>query len=534
MRLRRVLTTVRREPPSSAWRSSAPAVPRPPPPPRPRPPSGHHHRLGRRVAHRRVPRDRRRLPEALPRHDRAVQLRRQLRPRRADQRRCPGRRAGHRIRADHVEGRHRRPHASAPPLRQEHHGDRDATRQPGRIEVAGRPLATPASRSAVCAVAVPCGTAARDLFAKNGVTVRPVTFELDVRSRARQGDGRRGRCGRSSTSTDVRAVGGKVVIGRDPAGPERDDDLPHRLGRRRTRIRRRCAGLRRYVRFSTPPRASCAPTASRSPGEHPRHLVRARGSSSLPGVIALAFLAIPLAGLLCAGTVGCLRLDHPVAARARRTATVARHLADRHRVRGRRRHPPGLAARPRRAPGRTPRAGTGDRAAAPAARRLGRRAACRLRPPGLRRAVTSTRAFGIQLPFTTAGVVLAEAFVAMPFLIITLEGAFRSLDRRYEDAAVTLGASSLDGLPPRDPPAGRSVARSPARCCAGHAPSASSAPPSPSPATCPASRRRCRSPSTPRWSPTGRGDRAERRAAARLRRRPGRPSRPLPPGRGAS
>ena len=50
--------------------------------------------------------------------------------------------------------------------------------------------------------------------------------------------------------------------------------------------------------------------------------------------------------------------------------------------------------------------------------------------------------FGIQLPFTTAGVVLAEAFVAMPFLVITLEGAFRSLDRRYEDAAMTLGASS--------------------------------------------------------------------------------------------
>ena len=30
----------------------------------------------------------------------------------------------------------------------------------------------------------------------------------------------------------------------------------------------------------------------------------------------------------------------------------------------------------------------------------------------------------------------------MPFLVITLEGAFRSLDRRYEDAASTLGASS--------------------------------------------------------------------------------------------
>lgn len=50
-------------------------------------------------------------------------------------------------------------------------------------------------------------------------------------------------------------------------------------------------------------------------------------------------------------------------------------------------------------------------------------------------------AFGVQLPFTTAGVVLAEAFVAMPFLIITLEGGFRSLSRRYEEAAATLGAS---------------------------------------------------------------------------------------------
>ena len=49
--------------------------------------------------------------------------------------------------------------------------------------------------------------------------------------------------------------------------------------------------------------------------------------------------------------------------------------------------------------------------------------------------------FGIQLPFTTTGVILAETFVAMPFLIITLEGAFRSFDRRFEDAAVTLGAS---------------------------------------------------------------------------------------------
>ena len=49
--------------------------------------------------------------------------------------------------------------------------------------------------------------------------------------------------------------------------------------------------------------------------------------------------------------------------------------------------------------------------------------------------------FGITLPFTTAGVVLAETFVAMPFLVISVEGTLRAADRRYEEAATTLGAS---------------------------------------------------------------------------------------------
>jgi molybdate transport system permease protein len=49
------------------------------------------------------------------------------------------------------------------------------------------------------------------------------------------------------------------------------------------------------------------------------------------------------------------------------------------------------------------------------------------------------RWFGIHLPFTTAGAVLAEAFVAMPFMVITAEAAFRNVDRRYEEAARTLG-----------------------------------------------------------------------------------------------
>jgi molybdate transport system permease protein len=47
---------------------------------------------------------------------------------------------------------------------------------------------------------------------------------------------------------------------------------------------------------------------------------------------------------------------------------------------------------------------------------------------------------GIHLPFTTAGAVLAETFVAMPFLVITVEAGLRSMDVRYEEAARTLGA----------------------------------------------------------------------------------------------
>ena len=50
--------------------------------------------------------------------------------------------------------------------------------------------------------------------------------------------------------------------------------------------------------------------------------------------------------------------------------------------------------------------------------------------------------FGITLPFTTFGVVVAETFVAMPFLVITVEGALRGMDRRFEDASAVLGASS--------------------------------------------------------------------------------------------
>ncbi len=51
------------------------------------------------------------------------------------------------------------------------------------------------------------------------------------------------------------------------------------------------------------------------------------------------------------------------------------------------------------------------------------------------------RWFDFRLPFTTTGVVVAQTFVAMPFLVITVEASLRQLDRRFEDASRTLGAS---------------------------------------------------------------------------------------------
>jgi molybdate transport system permease protein len=50
-------------------------------------------------------------------------------------------------------------------------------------------------------------------------------------------------------------------------------------------------------------------------------------------------------------------------------------------------------------------------------------------------------ATGLVLPFSTWGVILATTFVAMPFLVITVEGALRNLDERFEGAAASLGAS---------------------------------------------------------------------------------------------
>lgn len=49
--------------------------------------------------------------------------------------------------------------------------------------------------------------------------------------------------------------------------------------------------------------------------------------------------------------------------------------------------------------------------------------------------------FGWSIPFTPTAVVMAETFVALPFMVLTVEGALRARDCRREEIAATLGAT---------------------------------------------------------------------------------------------
>ncbi|GAB2577975.1 hypothetical protein GCM10027168_08730 [Streptomyces capparidis] len=51
--------------------------------------------------------------------------------------------------------------------------------------------------------------------------------------------------------------------------------------------------------------------------------------------------------------------------------------------------------------------------------------------------------FGVTLPFSTAGAVVAATFVSMPFLVISLEGALAGLRPGYEETAASLGAAPV-------------------------------------------------------------------------------------------
>ena len=56
------------------------------------------------------------------------------------------------------------------------------------------------------------------------------------------------------------------------------------------------------------------------------------------------------------------------------------------------------------------------------------------------------RWFDVQLAYTTPAAVLAATFVSLPFFVVTVEAALRGVDRRYEDAARTMGATPFTVL----------------------------------------------------------------------------------------
>ena len=50
---------------------------------------------------------------------------------------------------------------------------------------------------------------------------------------------------------------------------------------------------------------------------------------------------------------------------------------------------------------------------------------------------------GLRIPFTTTAVVIAQTFVALPFLVISVEGSLRTIDTGHERVAASLGANRM-------------------------------------------------------------------------------------------
>ena len=162
-----------------------------------------------------------------------------------------------------------------------------------------------------------------------------------------------------------------------------------------------------------------------------------------PALIAVAFLVLPLAGLLIRAPWG--RLG---AALSGSDATQALVLSLWTAIRGHgdlpgHRCAAGVGAGPDQLPRTAAAARPGHRCRWCCRRwSAGSRCCWPSAGPGSSAAYLDSW-FGLTIPFTPIAVVMAETFVAMPFLIITVEGALRSADQGFEEAAATLGATRM-------------------------------------------------------------------------------------------
>src|SRR6266496_313651 len=368
----------------------------------------HGHRVRRGVAHGVLRHPGQAVRGGAPRGDGEVRLRGQLgagREHRAG-------RAGRRVRLgqheEHGLGGRRLGRVRPDDLRQERHGDRGAAGQPRRRhQPGGSRQARPEDRAVPAA-----GALRRDRAA--GLRQREDRRQAGHAGRRRQGGAGRGaaRRGRRRRGLPDRRPGRgrQGHRDRDSGRAERVDVLPDRgpdegperrggprvrrlravrgrdEGADRGRLRQAVTGLR------GPDRLSSAP--------HRTRRASAPWPLAGPAVLAVAFLLLPLAGLLVRAPWRSLPalLGDPLVREALRLSLLSASLAT------------ALAVL----------------VGVPLAWVL-----ARTRLPGrplLRALVT--------LPL-----VLPETFVAMPFLIITVEGALRASDVRYEEASASLGAS---------------------------------------------------------------------------------------------
>ena len=159
-----------------------------------------------------------------------LQLRPELRAGRADHRRCTGRRVRLGQRQQHGHGGRGRRGRGPEGLRDEQHGDRRAARTTRARSTGSADLAEPDVKVALCQAQVPCGKVAAEVFANAGLTVKPVTEEVDVKSvltKVTLGEVDAG----VVYVTDVLAAGRQGHGRRDPRRRERLDHLPDRRPR---------------------------------------------------------------------------------------------------------------------------------------------------------------------------------------------------------------------------------------------------------------------------------------------------------------
>ena len=301
-------------------------------------------------------------------------------------------------------------------------------------------LAKRASRSRSASRRCPCGKVAAEVFANAGITVKPVTEEVDVKSvltKVTLGEVDAGMV----YVTDVQAAGDKVKGVEIPADQNASTSYPIATLDRSKHEKQAAASSSTWCSPTTvpsvleeagfaeplmPARPAAHPVAAGRPGAARRAAARRTAASGCSSARRGAALGRIL------GTAGGARRALALAVLAPRLATLislvlgvplAWVLA--------RSTMPGL---------RLLRALVTLPLVLPPGRRR-RRAAARARPQRAGRPVPRRSGSASPSRSPPAAVVIAETFVAMPFLVITVEGAFRSADQGYDEAAATLGAA---------------------------------------------------------------------------------------------